>query len=1133
VSAATARRPFDVCGPLPKGVTVLEASAGTGKTYTIAGLTARFVAQGHRLEELLVMTFTRNATAELRDRVRERLVSAEQGLADALAGAPADARDEVLALLAEGDRDVVAERHRRLVTAVADFDAATIVTTHGFCQEVLGGLGIAGDLEPGIEFVEDVGDLVEQVVDDLYVRAFAGAGEVPIKRAEALDIAWEAVRNPGAPLEPAGADPASPPGRRRRLAEAVRDELEQRKRRRRVMSYDDLLTRLDGALATDDRGEIAGRLRRRYGVVLVDEFQDTDPMQWRIVQRAFGEAGTTLVLIGDPKQAIYAFRGADVFAYLEAARSATTQETLDTNWRSDQGLLDAYDALFGNAQLGHEGIVYRRVAAAAANRTPRLTGAPEPAPLRVRVVDRDDAGVHQGTALVQPARDLIAEDLAGDVVRLLDSGARIQKRFEDGSPDGDATDVAPGDIAVLVRRNVDAELVRDALGRANVPAVLAGAGSVFDTEAADDWLRLLEALERPTSATRAHAAALTAFVGWPAERVASATDEEWEDVHGTLHLWASVLRERGVAALAELASIAGRIPERVLATRDGERRLTDLRHVGELLHGAAMEQGLGVSALTSWLRRRIADAARELGNEDRSRRLESDAAAVQILTIHRSKGLEFPIVYLPFLWDPSPVSRARSPVTYHDAAGGDVRKVDVGLEGSAYRDHRDQSIVEQRGEDLRLMYVALTRARHQAVVWWVGTKECRRSPLGRLVFARGEDGTVPIDVGRVPADDAAIAAFEERATAASGCIAVERAQVGMPASWSPPLERRETLGAAVFSRSLDEDWRRTSYSDLTARAHEAHVASEPEEDVVDDEAPDDGTASAVAAADLLEDALRGVPSLLSAMPGGVRIGTLVHDVMEAADFAAADAEAELRAQVARARARRPMDVGGSEALVAGLKAMLETPLGPLVDGLRLCDLQRTDRLDELVFELPLAGGDRPHGEVTPSAIGAVLARHLPADDPIAGYADRLSDPALRHAVRGYLTGSVDLLLRAHRDGVPRFAVVDYKTNRLGAIDEELTAWHHRPAALAEEMQRAHYVLQALLYTVAVHRFLRWRLPGYDPSANLAGVLYLFVRGMVGPDTPQVGGVPCGVFSWRPPDAVVLELSDLFDAGAAA
>src|SRR4051812_36816596 len=326
MSTLADERPFDVCGPLPSGVTVLEASAGTGKTYTIAGLTARYVADGMPLDELLVMTFTRNATAELRDRVRKRLVSAEQGL---------DEGDEVLALLATGSAEEVRARRANLAKAVADFDAATIVTTHGFCQEVLGGLGIAGDLEPGIEFVEDLGDLVEQVVDDLYVRAFHRADDVPIDRNEALSIAYEAVRNPDAALEPAGASATTVAGRRRRLAEAVRSELDVRKRRLGVMTYDDLLMRLDRSLRGEGGDLTAHRLRDRYRVVLVDEFQDTDPVQWRIVNRAFGDGTTTLVLIADPKQAIYAFRGADVFAYLEAA-SGRTIETLDVNWRSDQ-----------------------------------------------------------------------------------------------------------------------------------------------------------------------------------------------------------------------------------------------------------------------------------------------------------------------------------------------------------------------------------------------------------------------------------------------------------------------------------------------------------------------------------------------------------------------------------------------------------------------------------------------------------------------------------------------------------------------------------------------------------------------------------------------------------------------------
>jgi len=1132
VSSAVAPRPFDVCGPLPEGVTVLEASAGTGKTYTIAALAARYVAAGIPLDQVLVVTFTRMATAELRDRVRERLVAAEHGLDRALSGTAPDPFDRVLALLADGSLEDVELRRRRLAAAVADFDAATIVTTHGFCQEILGGLGIAGDLEPGIEFVEDLRDLVDEVVDDLYVRAFHAREEVLFDRKQALAIALAADRNPGAPLEPSDRGAGLKPYARYRLACRVREELDLRKRRLGVMNYDDLLTRLDDALQGSGGDEIAARLRARYRVVLVDEFQDTDPIQWRIVRRAFGDGDTTLVLIGDPKQAIYAFRGADVYAYLEAARVAAATSTLDVNWRSDQALVDAYDALFGDAQLGHPGIVYRKVQAAVGNVAPRLSAAPQTAALRVRVVHREDPSVgttYNGFAPADAARRHIAEDLAGDVVGLLDSSAAIEERADDGTVCGRRT-VSPGDIAVLVRRNLDAELARDALARAGVPAVLAGAGSVFDTQAADEWMRLLEALERPTSASRAGAAALTWFLGWSAAEVATASDARWEDLHGRLHRWAHVLRTRGVAALAETIMHSERVPERVLGVVDGERRLTDLRHIGELLHGAAMEEQLGLTALTTWLRHRISDAADELGIEERSRRLESDDAAVQVLTIHRSKGLEFPIVYLPYLWHPSPVTRAGEPVSFHDLDDGDVRKVDVGLEGSSYGRHRARSIAEQRGEDLRLMYVALTRARHQAVVWWAGTKDCRFSPLGRLVFFRGEDGSVADAGAFSPKDDAAMKRFGEIAAAAPGCISVERSVLGPPAWWSPRLPGVAELDVASFSRSLDRRWRRTSYSDLTAGAHEAVVGSEPEAYVVSDEPAEPVPVAVAAGADA--DPALAFPSPLAAMPGGVRVGTFVHDVLEDTDFAAPDLVGELATHVGRARARRSLDVGPADDVVAGLAAAIETPLGPIVGDLRLRDVPRGDRLDELTFELPLAGGDAVAGEVTTAAIAGVLRRHVTPGDRLFGYADRLGDPDLRHAVRGYLTGSIDLVLRVPGD-VPRFAVVDYKSNWLAAASEELTLGHHRPVALAAEMQRMHYVLQGLLYTVALHRYLRWRLPGYVPDRNLAGILYLFLRGMAGADTPMVDGGRCGMFAWRPPAEMVVELSDVLDHGAAS
>ncbi len=1119
-------RSFDVRGPLPTGVTVLEASAGTGKTYTIAGLVARYVADGMPLHELLVVTFTRMATAELRDRVRERLASAEHGLEQAIAGVAASHHDPVLELLATGTPEELETRRSHLADALADFDAATIVTTHQFCQEVLGGLGIAGDLEPGIAFVEDVGDLVEEVVDDLYVRRFHHEETAAFDRAEALLIAREVDKNPGADIEPAAADPASRPAMRRRLAIKVREELDRRKRARGVMTYDDLLTRLDHALHGPGRKAVIDRLRARYRIVLVDEFQDTDPVQWRIMRRAFGEGDGTLVLIGDPKQAIYAFRGADVYAYLEAAGAAGDQATLDVNWRSDQPLIEAYDRMFGGARLGHEGIVYRSVRAADANRAPRLVGAPRPAPLRLRTVHREDVGTTPGGfATTAGAREHIARDVAADVAELLSSGATIEARGKEGEALGRRT-IAPGHVAVLVRRKVDAELVRRALDEARVPAVFNGAGSVFATTPAEEWLRLLEAIERPAYAPRAHAAALTDFLGWTPERVASADDDAWEDVHRRLHRWAYVLRVHGVASLTEAVMRSERLAERLLAWAGGERRLTDLRHVAQLLHAAAMEEQMGVAALTAWLRRRIAATAEETGDEERSRRLESDAEAVQVLTIHRSKGLEFPVVYLPYLWHPSWVTDKAVPIAFHDPADGHRRKVDVGLEGREYRDHRRQHLAEQRGEDLRLAYVALTRAQHQAVVWWAGTRAARNSALGRLVFARSEDGSVEQEGPPTPDDADAVARLETLAAAAPGCISVERSELGRPAVWTGPAREPATLRAAAFDRRLDVGWRRTSYSDIAAGAHEAWVASEPEDAVVDDEpaappAAPRGTDE--------EPELRAIPVVLGAMPGGVHVGTLVHRVFEATDFAARDLDAELATHVAAARLRRQVDVGDPEQVVAGLRAAIETPLGPLVGGSRLRDVGRADRLDELAFELPLAGGEDPSGRLALSAVAEALREHLPSADPLARYADRLDDAALRQTVRGYLTGSIDLVARLGG----RYAIVDYKTNRLAPVDEELTAWHHRPAALAAEMEQAHYGLQALLYTVALHRYLRWRLPGYHAERDLAGVLYLFVRGMLGADAPTVDGAPCGVFAWRPPGALVEALSAVLDGEGGA
>ena len=1135
LSGPTPQR-FELRAALPTGMTLLEASAGTGKTFTIAALTTRYVAEGVLpIDRLLVITFTRMATGELRDRVRERLVRAHDGLVDVLDGAAAHEDDEIVQLLASAPEDEVRARRDRLGKAIAGFDTATIETTHGFCLQVLHGLGTAGDVDREVTLVEDVSDLMEDVVDDLFLRRFAHKpNHLGFTRSEAMEIARHVLGHPDAVIVPPPSDANDAPSIRRRFAKAVGEEMERRKQALKILTYDDVLSRLRATLFDADRGVAAcARLRERYDVVLVDEFQDTDPVQWEIMHKAFGESDrATLVLIGDPKQAIYAFRGADVHTYLRAQGVVTSQWTLDVNWRSDQGLLDAYDALFSGAQLGSAGITYHPVTAAEANRAPRLEGAPVGQPLRVRIVHGADGLVPLTGKRQEPrtadARALIARDVAAEVVHLLEAEPSLLTRTGVGD-EGTPTTLNPGHIAVLVRVNKHAVTVRDALHAAGVPAVIGGAGSVFATEPAQEWLRLLEALERPTSRDRAALAAMTCFVGWTAEQVATA-DVEWEELHWSLHRWAAVLRDRGVASLYETVSTSQAVPARVLGRPSGERFMTDLRHVAQLLHEAGVKEGRGPAAMATWLGRRIHDAERDADNEERTRRLESDADAVQVLTIHRSKGLEFPIVLCPYLWDGN--ARTNDVPIFHDARNGNVRTIDVAGEGNEHAVHQKLELEEGRGEDLRLLYVALTRARHQAVVWWAGAMNSQHSPLARLLFDRGPDGVVG-PYGAAARSDADV---EAAAHGLGELVSVER--VGLPPGtrWQRASGEVPELTAATFDRPLDLSWRRTSYSSITRLAHEhPGIGSEPESTVVLDEVATTGPTGPAELAEALQVAgaagasgKQAAPLLLAGMPGGTLVGTVVHEAFEAVAFDARDLRDEVAGALGRAAQRRHVQLGDMEAAVAGLCAVIESPLGHLVDDLALRRLGRADRIDELGFEIPLVGGDEPTGgaRLHVGAVADLLEAHLPSEDPVAAYAGRMR--ALDGDVlRGYLTGSLDLVVRFGGD---RFVLADYKTNRLAGPDETLTSWHYRPEAVQAAMVDAHYPLQAVLYAVALHRYLRWRLPGYDPERNLAGVLYLFVRGMSASEPQQVDGVPCGVWSWRPPAALVEALSDLFDRG---
>jgi exodeoxyribonuclease V beta subunit len=1071
---------------------VIDASAGTGKTYAIVGLAVLYVAEDVTdLDHLMLVTFGRAATQELRERARERFGRCVAALEDLPTARAPD--DPAIARLATGTDAEVAVRRARLRRALSNFDAATIVTTHAFCERMLDGIGMAGDYQPEARLLENTSALLSEVADDVYTAQYCADSAPALAHDAALRIAAAATDIPFAALAPAGADPDSDAGQRVRFAAAVREELTRRKRALRRRDFNDLLGLLRDALTDRSFGPAAAqRIRDRYRVVLADEFQDTDPVQWDILQHSFHGA-CPLVLVGDPKQAIYAFRGADVTTYLQAVSVADQTLQLDTNWRSDEDLLTALDHLYGGAALGDSAITVRP--AHAADGECRLRGSASP-PLRLRYLDQAGATRPGRVPPVGVARPRVAQDVADDIVATLNSGEQFCDR-------GEWRTLCPGDIAVLVRTGDQGRMVREALTRAGVPSVLTGGASVFSTPEALAWQRLLAALEQPRRAARLRLAALTPLIGRSATELAAGGDTVLADLSARMRRWAKVCATAGPASMFETLCTQTDLAARLIGVDGGERSLTDLRHLATLLDRAAASDHLGVAELGRWLADRIAQDKLTDAN-DRGRLLDREAAATRIVTVHAAKGLEFPIVYVPYGWDRVKPYRPETWLLHHDGE----RILDVGgrRDGPDFAAHQAQADREDAGEELRLFYVAVTRAQCRVVLWWAPATSTADSPLHRLLFGRTA-GQPELDAEPDVPDDCDVAdRLGAWARPGGGLIAVEAAAAEpVNARWSPRQQPGQELAVARFSRTLTHSWQRTSFSALTGDTHPpaAGALSETEDAGTTDEPPDDSAAVPGTAA--------GTPSLMNGLPSGTAFGTLVHKVLEHVDTTAADLGAEVHRQCGTWAARL-FSGADVDLLAAALTAVLHTPtpIGPLAG------IDPKDRLTEMDFELPLAAArdTGPAGSV--AEIAALLEKHLPDDDPLSGY------PAVLRALpdsqlRGYLTGQLDAVLRVPG---PRYVIVDYKTNRIFAGD--LDAAQFDRAAMAAEMIRDHYPLQALLYSVALHRYLRWRQHDYTPETHLGGVLYLFVRAMIGPDSPP----GCGVFDWSAPAQLIIELSNL-------
>lgn len=1181
------------------GTQLVEASAGTGKTWTIAGLYLRLLLETDAsIDRLLVVTFTKAATAELRDRLRARVAEVLTAFA---AGHSGDTFCQWALLRFDGVAR--AQAAEKLAHALRVFDEAAIFTIHGFCQRVLDDVQLPELLtEPDI--VPDERDWLPGLVQEAWIRhcthpelaAVLAAGELeaatierdvavlllkPFLQLEAGSLAvsaeqlaaqrealaahWQA-QHPAILADIREADGLSrakgfykeeevdellhmlvawmegrgglsaalrrltperflekrkQKGRlpqhgfwqaladwfaaadtllrdfRHRVIDDVRAALAAHKRERGLVSYQDLLALLAQAV-TDPR--LAAAIRARYSAALIDEFQDTDPLQFRIFATLFGpESGGggdgaaeafPLYLVGDPKQAIYSFRGADIFTYLRARESAAGRYTLGTNRRSVPALVLAVNALFtrnSNPFLFSD-LRFPPVDAVA----PAVALTPETPPLQCWLLP--DAG--SKTMAKKEAMALSVQATVAEIVQLLHGAARGEVAIG-------ASPLRPGDIAVLVAKHAEGRAVVAALAEAGVPAVIRSIDSVFATAEARELLAVLEAVVAPGREGVVKAAMLTPLWGGTVDSVHAAQEDEvgWSALVGQLLAARERWQQQGFMPMWEQWQEDNGVLARVLAAPEGERRLTNLRHLATLMQQQADIDPVPERQL-AWLREQLREAA---STEDTQLRLESDAARVQVLTIHVSKGLEYPVVFCPFLWDGSLLHKSDGDRAEYRA--GAESRLDLGSERFALA--KTRMATERLAEKLRVLYVALTRAKYRCYVIWGRVKDSEQAALSWLLLGDGIDGEAQVDV-LAPAikamgHGAYVAALKALAAAVPQGVAWRELDM-VPAPVSPVAlpSAGATPVLPPFSRRLGRRWRVSSFTGLADGAHEQ-------------ESPDHDNSAALAALGAAPVQVEGDASMLESaapladvspegihdFPRGAVVGVFWHAVLEDALplSSVADRTAALQRIVAARMKEHAIDEKWRAVVEDTLLRLLDTPLD--AEGARLGHLEAARA--EMEFLYPVAG-------LAPADFLALP--EVPA--PYRAALAQLSFAPLS----GYLKGFVDLIYR--HDG--RYYVLDYKTNWLGPDDSA-----YSPARMQQAIASAHYYLQYWLYTLALHRHLRACLPGYDYDRHVGGVRYLFLRG--------IGAPGAGVYAARPSRALVEALDALMrgqrDARSAA
>ena len=1175
---------------------LIEASAGTGKTYALTTLAARLLVEKRvEIGELLVVTFTIAATGELRDRLRATLRAALRGAQDEAAGSNRQTSSLLERWQGLGiDRADIA---RRLELALLDLDRANVMTIHGFCQRVLADFAFEGGLPFAFEVAGDGADALHAAITDEWRRwAYPGSPllvRYAMKKGFAADelAAWVSGYVARLDLEIVGADAATveassgldglerdwrdavrkardshaaaaalPDGDRDRiaavlqrpevvlcakngsylgnqtqgrrlyngnavLAEALtaldvasqelrtgyngllpclrrdalrntRTLLERGVGEDRKLGFDDLLTGVYRAL--DGGKGLAARIRERYPWALIDEYQDTDRVQAEIFRRIYRDARRAddtgaLIIVGDPKQSIYRFRSADIFAYLNTSETVADDAklTLSRNYRSVPALTSAVNAVFDHpCPFALGGIGFDPVVSAVDESS--------------LVIDRETVA-GGGNAPFQiryfpwlPNKLWTKSDMGERVARLAaDEIAAALGLAEDGKAKLAGRPLRGSDIAVLVRTGEQGRRIARALHERRIASVEIGMENVMASREAEQLERLLWAIAKPQSPRRTRGALTADVLGLDAAAVGSLQDDDnaWNLWTERLGDWLEEWQRADVATMIRgiLESENVRGADHLLRYRDGARRLTNLRHLAEILQEAEIRERYSPTGLAAWFTRARAHA----GDRDETAllRLDSDEQLVKIVTAHAAKGLEFPVVFCPFLWDAG-APRGKAWADYHGAAAGHPEILDL----NPTQDALAADWLEQFSDESRLLYVALTRARERCVVTWTKVRQTENAPLSWLLYGREAAGgeVDPETVRRVARTakrlppDAWRAGLDDLAARCSAPIGI----VDMDLAYESPSGGHAAnvpaeLTARRLGRALARVRQMSSYSALVRSAGVAEspddheTVEQPDRDEVDTtEAEDEASAEGGSVRNAFN------------FPGGRRGGNCLHRIFERLDRGEEESvEDACRESLARYRIDAEwVDVARS--LVANSRATwLAAAGGPGVGkGFRLEQVDRA--VPEMEFHLPLQGLDRRR-------LGETLADHG-YDNPFAGS---------RSVVDGYLRGFIDLV--AGHDGV--WYVLDYKSNWLGNRPHD-----YRPAGISKAMRDHRYPLQYLLYLVALSRYLAGRLPGYDYDQHVGGAFYLFLRGI-----DPAAGMHRGVYFDRPSRACIEALDACF------